>query len=332
MSEVTELVSDRAFVNTGKKRSATRGFDVTGLAAGDREDAAISEMESAYPSAAYNAGHPEDTSNTLVVESQEPEMVSPGHWRILVRYTEAKGGAHVDKNENKLDRPARIGYDFGVRNQRVDRDVDGNPILVSSGNAPNPAPQAVRPTFGLTVLKWEPFFDANLAAFMLGSVNSDELIVDGVTIVSAGSAMLVEMAPTHNIEFGMPQVEVRYRWRLEPPLTDPPADGVDPFWASLLDQDYEAKAKDDDGNATEAQIFDPGDPPTPVNRPVRLNGLGVPMNAQLQLGDGDGLERNPLSSPPSGAEKGQRGSGDTQATFLWYQVQKKRSVARLGLE
>lgn len=331
MAEVTERLSDRGFVDESSPREATRGFDVTGLAAGDRENAAIAAVEAHDARTVYNAIHPEDTSSTLAVKGREPEIVAQGHWRVLVRYRVAETGQHPDNSQDKLSRPARLRFDFGVEQVRVDRDVDGNPIVVSSGNAPNPAPTAVRAVFSLVVRKWEPFFDATLATDMLGSVNSDKLVIDGTTIALAKQALLVEFAPTSFVELGSPQVEVQYRWRLRPPLDPSPGGDTGPFWVSILDQDVEGWAGDSTSNRVETQIFDPGNPPTPVNRPVRLNGLGVPMNSELQMGDGDGRPRQALSTPPDGAVKETRGSGDTEATFLWYRVQKLRSVSSLGL-
>lgn len=329
--EITERWSDRS-VSKGRRWSATRGFDITGVA---DEFAASNAVDSTtgLRIPRYNDPHPNDAR--LRAEQPTIREQNPGHFRARVRYREPERTSSLpdDDGDDPLQRPVRIRPTVSVESAKRDRDRHGNPIINSSRQPYTDYPPSTVEKVGLVVVRNEPFFDFGFAADMVNSVNEDDLIIEGQLIVGPERAFLRGFEPTGEYSLSDEYVEVAYTIDLR-------ADGFD---LRLRDEGTVAWAMGSTGLVDkDAQgvyhIYEKGGGER-VTSPVRLDGRGRPFDMKrddrvdqaFQIGKqgwgSEGIDPPPGATVETEGEDGE----DLAAVFLLWQDKKRRRFSRLGL-
>lgn len=112
-------------------------------------------------------------------------------YRATYRVPVGAGG----KPKNPIDQPAKVTYDWAISEEQIDRDADGNAIIMKTGESFDPP---IRRPFGdlvVTVEKNVARFDALQMGDLLFCVNSDTWLG-----LPPGSALLTKVSATQTIQ------------------------------------------------------------------------------------------------------------------------------------
>lgn len=321
---VTERWSDRSFGRARNGlRTATRGFDVTGV---DNESAA----ETAEGIPKHNDLHPLAGGRALRALYPQVRRKGPSHYRVRVPYSEPEGSSrHEEEWEDPIKRPPRLIYIDINREVEIDSDKDGNPIVNSARQAFRNRPTDYVTEFNLEVRVNEPFFDPVIASSLRLSVNKTALIIQGVQIADALEARLMRMRPDGEHELNADYVTVLYEWNIKPRIFAP--EGVSPHAIRVKDQGMMGAATDGAGGFKLVHIYDTDtndNGADPVVDDVPLDGTGAPLLGGLILGE-HGQTAAGLAKPTGSTIESQ-----TNAKFLWYnppRLEVRDHVGQLGL-
>lgn len=309
---VTERTRDRRFGrDRNGKRTARRGFDVTGV---DDER----EAEEAVPQ--KNDLHPLSAGRPLRVLTHSTTTVSPGLFRVRVMYAEPESSErHEEDWDDPLLRAPRLLYVDQNREVEIDTDDDGNPLVNSARQTFRDRASAYITEFNLQVKVNEPFFDHDLAADLRLSVNETALIIQGVELAAPLEARLMKMRPDGEFSLDDDYVRVLYEWNIKRHAhPDDAPDDVSPHAIRIKDQGMQAAAEDGSGFKL-IQIYDADKEPEPVTDDVALDGSGAPLQGGYRIGKED---EDPASLDPPKGTTGSDGrvavEEQDEARFLWY--------------
>jgi hypothetical protein len=278
MVEATERWSDRRYA---RGKSAAKAWDVVHAA---NEDEAVNAAGVPRP----GEKHPLD--GTMYAEPPEATREGYNYYVVRVSYGLDEGGQGGDQSEtHPLNRRPRIAWDLGSTGEPFDRDIEGNPIVNSAGDAFDPPPNRDFISVFFTLSRYEQSFDGALAIQITNCVNSTRFNVMGMFYVEIGQARLVSMKPTHDYDAGAEYIEVAYQFEAR----------FDGHQLRILDQGQRAIYTNADDEISIGEIFD-GDG-NQVSSPVLLNGGGAPLNDQYKVANTD-TEGLSSASPPLGSE------------------------------
>ena len=175
----TERWIDRRFQ---KGQSATRAFDVTGVA---------SQLDAGNAvGIAARAPHPSDDR----LKAEQPDVTNPGGpniYRVVVQYT--RNGASLNTTENPLDDPPRIRWSQGSCTEQVDVDAEGNALLNSALDPIDPPLTRDFGTLFLTVTRNESTYDVGRALAFQNKCNEDAFPIFGAGTVESGQIRVVSI-------------------------------------------------------------------------------------------------------------------------------------------
>lgn len=123
----------------------------------------------------FGSPHPDNDScwvSNIDVENHEPYA----GWLVTVSYS-----SEVEFNENPLDEPARITWDTEQFQKPLVKDKDGNAAVNSAGDPLDPPQMVDDSRRVVTIVKNLPAVPGWIQSYQ-DAVNSDEFVVDGVTV------------------------------------------------------------------------------------------------------------------------------------------------------
>lgn len=75
----------------------------------------------------------------FVAQKPEADAIGPHFYRVIVRYSEARGGGTAEAEpENPLARRAGISWDLETTTEPIESDIEGKPIMNSAGEPFDP--------------------------------------------------------------------------------------------------------------------------------------------------------------------------------------------------
>ena len=197
----------------------------------------------------------------LYVNNHHVDPIGPFDFRVTVNYTNRYSRGSEEKYDptmNPLDQPWEIEWGFAVHNEKIDRDISGEPLVNSSGESFDPPETRDFYDLVLRITRNEAVYDPIKASDYKGSVNSDIFYGFAPGLVkctrfgsrSARQGDLWYWIVTY--EFQM----CKTGWKLR-----------------LIDEGFRIKTgTDSDGNPTYEEITD--DNGVKVSQPVLLDGEG----------------------------------------------------------
>lgn len=306
-------------------QSATRIFDVPGAASGID---AIDQV-AAYFSTTPGAQHPEDP--TLYVQTGGMSVGTeqgPFLYTVRAQYGLTPGGG---SSTDPVDREPTFMWVTGNVTDVVDRDFDGNAILNSAWDVPNPKPTRKFGTIFLVVRKWENEYDPTRFATFNNTINQDTFKFRNKTI-QPGQACFDNYKQVQAMPFSAKSVPVEYTIEFRPGYEKDPKTGMwNGFFHRFLDKGRRAYFTDPNDSAKmsiqNVYTLDDVGKPRQVSDDVLLNGFGAVLKPQhYRSGAGTATSGNSLEGQPPGATfiaPKQSGSG-------WTAVYKKYGFSFYG--
>lgn len=244
----------------------------------------------------------------LVARTPNVRQVSQNFWTVSVDYAPLEIVERETDEPNKLDSRPKYRWQIGLKSEPVDRDIEGNPILNSAGQAFEQPAQRDFPTINLVVSRYEPFFNIALCLEYTNTTNADRWRVPGTNgSVDPGQARCVGIQPAEEYPLGIDYVLMQYAFEFQ-------ADGFD---LRLRDQGTRGAT----ARGTAAILDTNGDE---VTSDVLLDGRGLPLNDTYTLKGGQSFG---ILSPVRGAEVERTES----AVFLRYRNIRRAVFGRLEL-
>jgi hypothetical protein len=273
----TERWSDRRYA---RGKSATKAYDVV---------YAANEDEAVNANGVPGEGEKHPLDGRLFAEPPEASREGFNYYVVRVTYTLDEGGeGGTQRPDNPLDELPRIQWDIGSTGEAFDRDVDGNPIVNSAGDAFDPPPSSDYVSVFFTISRNEQTYNAPQALVFQNKVNSTALSILGMFAVEPGQLRIISIKPTHDYDSSAEFVNVAYQFEAR----------VDGHQLRILDQGQRGIYTNADDEISIGEIFD-GDG-NQVSSPVLLNGGGAPLNPQFKVANTD-TEGLSSASPPAGA-------------------------------
>lgn len=326
---VTERWSNRRlFRRADGSRGARRGFDVTGV---NDEDDARNAIDDITGLAVPLVGDLHPLGGEMRVAGIDVERRSAGrHFRVSAEYDRetTAGSDSSSGSDDPLDEPPTWDWRFGQQQATVDRDANGNPILMSNLQPPASGVTEESPTFALVLVKNQPLFDPSQAKDFHLAINTDQLIIAGQNIAAPGTARLRGMRPTGPIDLTESFVPVAYEFVFREPEAGQPA-GASPFFHRLRDEGTVVRVsdhpKDTESDQVPVALYDADQ--QQASEPVLLDGEGKPLNDKWQAGLSDYTIVSQGLPPGAILEDGK------DAKYLWYRgkFMKARQFSNLGL-
>lgn len=309
--------------------TAVRAWDVVGTT---NEAEAINAVLDA------GLGQPHDISPVLKVSSHATERVGLQVIKVTANYTIPIEGSDGDKSDRdgdgNTDTPSFSNipaeYMFGEQEEQevTDRDAFGRPIVNSAGEAFDGGSTFPLKTFLYTVTIWQPYYDVKVAAKFLNTIN-DNPWVTPFGVFGDGEVLFNSVVPVESFIKGQKWIKVTYSFkiRLRSMFPGIPA-GASPWDRRFLDKGLNGFA-DVDG----ANVLGPicGKNGKEVQRDVRLNGKGVPIEDGYTIDGGKGKKPGKDGKEPTAPAIERSDAGGVKAVFLWYRVYAREDFKKLDL-
>jgi hypothetical protein len=319
--EVSENWSDQNLALAGdvKTWTAQRGFIVTGIS--NETEATIASGSPYGTIPQVNEVHPRN--RFLRVNKVTPQRISPVACHVIIAYGV---GQQPSQQDPLADKP-RIRWQLGSTTEPIDRDVEGNPIVNSAGDAFDPPLNTEFTTLFLTYTRNEPYFDIQKALTYSNTVNSNSFTIRGAGIVAPGQIKCDSIQPAGEYTDDADFVPIVYSFEIRRGNKQDSDGSWDGFKLRVLDQGLRAYY---DINKGPARIYDPDQSTaasrSPVTSDVRLDGYGGTFDDSYFVTDT--LQQSvSKGSAPTGAIVE---VGDT-ACFLKYKRLRTISFAGLNL-
>ncbi|HEY1189521.1 MAG TPA: hypothetical protein VGE74_17885 [Gemmata sp.] len=264
--------------------------------------------------------HPEDS--TYTVDSYDVTQLSIGFYRVTFSFSNENG--EDGGGGPGISQPPRIKWTPVLVSEAFDRDVDGNAIVNAARDPYDPPPPADAIELELSITRVEPMpFDPQKSLKYMRRVNQADFTVQGHRVLE-GQCRCEFIGPANEYTMKANRGEVAYLFRLR-------KDGFD---IRLPNVGYRAgqpvpAARGGMGDPVPLEIF--GYDRQQITQPVRLDGLGRPLDTKLV--DRYGFAFAGFSGPPPGAtvEESLDGNGKVMATFLRYKRNQRANFNELGL-
>ncbi|HEV7297753.1 MAG TPA: hypothetical protein VGN72_00185 [Tepidisphaeraceae bacterium] len=295
-----------------------RAFDVVGAADGF---GAVSAVRSAF-NINYNSSHL--NMEALKLKTFQPRTVGLGVHEVTAVYSVPPNGSWQtpEDDADPLDAPAEISWSPNIVSEPFDRDIDGNPVLNSAGDAPANPPSRTYVYSTLTITTNEEFY--NYAGYKpyINTVNSDSIEVDqpnSTTVTfAAGTVKCVSIAPARMYKATDSYVPITRTfeiWDLAEIST------TQPHQCRILDQGSSGWYNDE-GVKNGSLCTDQGEY---VANDKLLDGTGKPLDSTLKVRDG-GEQYTPVARP-GGTPTGATIEGTADAKYLLYKRYKAKAFA-----
>lgn len=216
-------------------------------------------LDAAGPLAAvppWNDPHP--AFDQMFVTHKRADYLAPGYYKVTVEYV-----GIIDPLEAEWE----IEFDFASSNEPIERDINGNPILNSADEVPDPKPQKEIDDLIYRVTRNEPIFDPLIARQYKGSINDDEFLGFPAKTcrINQYKGKRMKSGPYY---YWTVTYEVQIRAYML-------VDGKLETWKlRLLDQGFREKVgENDNDNKPKYELIKDKDG-NPLSEPTLLNGLG----------------------------------------------------------
>ena len=198
----------------------------------------------------------------LYVNNHSVEPIGPFDFRVSVNYTNrySRGSEEkFDPTMNPLDQPWEIEWGFAVHNEKIDRDISGEPLVNSSGESFDPPVTRDFYDLVLRITRNEEAYDPIKASDYKGSINGDIFFGFAPGLVKC-TQLNARSARQADLWYWIVTYEFQMRklgWQLR-----------------LIDEGFRTKgpAVDSEGNLVIQEITD--DNGVKVSQPVQLDGEG----------------------------------------------------------
>jgi hypothetical protein len=120
----------------------------------------------------------------LFVRNIEPKAVGPFLFEVYVYYATIplqKRETNYDPTISPLDQPWEVEWSFAEREQQIDKDVNGKPIVNSAKESFDPAITTPVADLILRITRPQSFYDPIFAAQYINCTNSDNFKILGLT-------------------------------------------------------------------------------------------------------------------------------------------------------
>jgi hypothetical protein len=261
MATVTHNWSDSRLSKASGNWTATESWVVTDVA---------SKSEAIDAAVAHNEQHPDNAN--LRAYQRDAAQVGPLAWRVTAQYRFGEFGPGED---DPLNEPIEIDWQFIKETLPIDRDVDNNAIVNSAGDPYDPPPSRVYAHVALVIRRNEPLFSAATALAYIDKVNAAPITIAGAGTLDTEQMLCDMIAPASSYRADAEYVPVVYRFILKP--------GTRPHQLRTVDQGRNGWYQDGSDTKPGAIVDGEGNP---VLADVRLDGTGKPINAQYKITGG----------------------------------------------
>jgi hypothetical protein len=272
---------------------------------------------------------PDDLSSSLRCDRIRVSTIKPGAYRLTASFSipddgnEHSGAGAVDGNP--LSAPVEFRWNTVKMSLPVERDADGNAIVVSSGRGVDPPTYKDFNAKELSVIRNEASFSIATALTYENTVNSGAW--GGA---KTGEVRCTEVVPINQYTANASYVRIAYRFL----FLSEDIFGSEPHQLRLLDQDTMAYGLISTGGSSGSSkrelvplVNTNGEA---VDYPVLLDGYGKPLDENITYYVGNSVTDSPIFNriKPTGAIVDQNG---TEGVFLRYKTYPYRNFMSLGL-
>lgn len=233
----------------------------------------------------FTPGEPAEERIILAATAEDPhthlkipkewDRYSPDEW-LFVKSIDVQQGdgpyiyevtANYISIENPLDLEPEIEWGKAVSNVEIDRDINGDPILNSAGQSPDPPITEEFEDLVFRMTRNENYFNALLAHEYKGAVNSDIFLG-----FDPGFAKCIEISGTRARVADLVYWKVRYEihFRLSNPIPGTPKIG----WIRRLLDEGRIEKTGTAGDGTPELLQNKDQEGTVLSEPVLLDGEG----------------------------------------------------------
>ena len=268
------IATERWSVNNGLSVQANRvvgrrEWDV--IAADDERDAissaTVARIGEAHPR------YPNMSARTI----STTRKLGPQIYIVSAQYdTDTGGGGGRDQPDDPRNFAVRFQWSTNLIEEQVEEDIKGNPITNSAGIAFEEAVMETVVQLQLRISRWEPGYSPIWAMQFMNTINEVEFnIATGLhsTRIPAGTAKLLRMQPTSAYAADAKLIEIEYMFEFR----------KDGWRKRVMDVGVHKivsnRASDTEENTAPELIL--GTDKMPLGTPVRLNGMGMVFNPDL---------------------------------------------------
>ncbi len=244
-------------------RTATLTWTVTGVTAEADVLSADPYDANQEPLPAYDRDHPRING----IKVSNVDVVRDGYdvWKVTAKYSRPSkgGGTHGEDPDDPLRAPPELWWEEISHAVPVDRDLEGNPIENSAGDAFEGGAPVTRKSYVFNVVQNEIAFNIVKALLFADATNSDAF--EGG---KPGELLLLSMLPTQRYTRLSEYIPVHYRIEFR----DKAIWGQRPFDFQRMDRGFQAWVNENDV-VTRYAIRDAGG--EPISSPALLNAKGA---------------------------------------------------------
>jgi len=278
----------------------------------------VADAEQAARAAGVPAeGSTHQRDNSLYAESPDVQQISQTPaYRVTVNYAPQDPAAAAEQ-PNPVSRKARVSWGRFDITEITEVDPEGNPIVNSAGDVPDPPPTEEVAVRVLTIKKWESSFDLSLAGQYEDTTNADEFSLGNGHTVAKGQALCRTIMPAEEYDIGTPKpLLIVYTFWLR--------NGDEPWRRRFIDQGFRATYADEDGKIVPGELFSRSG--VQASRECRLDGQGRPFDSSLWK-----IERDDKEPAPNGEPQGAKVERKEKAVILAYRRYRETSFTGLGI-
>jgi len=280
VTKVIEVWKGQAAVNSADGAIRTRVFDVyfdSGPVANERAAAALTATDGTTAVPAFGTQHAVATA-LYVREKSASETGSPLIFRVTVTYRNIdkfKEHKAVDEAVNPLSRDAEVSYSFADEEVQIDHDIDGNAIVNSALETPDPPITKTISDLVIRIVSNESSYSPTTAMNYKNKLNSGSFMGFSAGLVKCVDYSAVKMV--NDVTGGTYwQLTKEFQVRLAT------VGGVNAGWKKrILDQGFRELDGTDDNNKPKYKAVTAADDEgklIPVSEPVLLNGSGSKLS------------------------------------------------------
>lgn len=281
-------------------------------------------------------------SGRPLLKAEEPVARTPSgplYYEVWVRYSVPSGGGdHGTPATDPLLEPATVEWRPVITSEPVDRDIEGNAIIMPSGEPLNPPPTRDWTTWEINIYRNEQFFDFVKYEKFQNVINANAVTArqpnDQIVTFPAGTLMCRTIAPSEPYKVTATYVRMGFHLvyrRYLPWLTSAQKSAAtSPFHIWTLSQQtlgYYGTSSTQIG-----LIVTPGGDQPP--KPVMTGSTATPLDSTLKIKAGEGDYRTPVTrAAPTGvtAITGPAGANSMTPRYLVWKNYDAIDFAELNL-
>ncbi len=288
----------------------------------------------ASPGITLNTPHPSNP----ILKAQAPTFRTPRgpkYFEVWVRYALPPSGDW--SSTNPLLDPPEISWRLTIVNEPIDRDIDGNVIIYSSREVPDPGPTDEVYLWALTITRNESFFNFIVANDFKNTVNQNSFTVrqpNGGTIVFPGGVVRCNgIVPAETYKTTATYVKMAYSFEFKEFFpwvsTGSQTANTSPFQLYIANQGFRGfwGAQKTPGPFVHSDG-------SAIDSPILTASTGVPLDNtyKVKAGDGDFQSAVANTTPPGAtALAGPSSAGGDRATYLVWRRKRPKDFAALNL-